>query len=95
MTKENLISVRVSVKFPWLNDAIHYEYFFSRALAEDAVYPLPSDREMDPFCALRAQEQLAKRRGIIDMLSQQIANAIIQACSSQDPDHGYDKKVKP
>jgi hypothetical protein len=89
----NFVCIEVIVSLPWAREEKHYRYDIGRQQAEDALIPLPKDRELDPAELFEAQRQNQRRRDLIEMVSRQIAFALMNACESEDTVNGYRRKV--
>lgn len=88
------VRICVSVLLPWAEKELNYHYMIDRFQAQEALKPLPRNREFDPFEGREAQAQRERRGGLIDMVAMMIARALMTACESEDTDHGYRKKSK-
>jgi len=89
----DLVRIDVIVRLPWAKEEKRYRYDIGRRQAEDALIPLPKDREIDHVSLFEAQRQDRRREDLIKMVSHQIAFALMNACESEDTVNGY--RMKP
>jgi len=85
------VRIEVNIRLPWAKNELRYQYAIDKKQAREGLVPLPKEREFDPYAAFEAQRQNDRRHTLVDMVSRQIAGALMNACESQDTDHGYPK----
>ena len=83
---DNVI-IDVYVRLPWATGEYQYGYAISRKEAMDALTPLPRNRSIDPYELFEAQRKYDRRASLIKAVSQNIANAIMNACESEESSH--------
>lgn len=89
LTDDNFVRVDVYVRLPWARDEKVFSYKIGRFQAEEALTPLPKDRELIPSEMFEAQRKHERRQRLIDLVSSQIAIALMSACESEDTVNGY------
>lgn len=62
---------------------------------EEAMRPLPRNREIFPSEELRAEEQRRKRDGLVRLLARKFAEAFAELIESEDTINGYHRHEAP
>ena len=88
---EDVVRVECSMIFPWIPHEIRYVFAVSRIQFENALTPLPRDRELNPFSREETIQQLKRRERLAEIISKNIAYNILDACEKEDTVMGYRK----
>jgi hypothetical protein len=83
------VEIRVYVQLPWADKEKCYSYAIDRLEVSDSLAPMSRNREIGPFEHTEAIRHHERRKRLIELVANMISNSLMNACESEDTDHGY------